>query len=182
MKQLSAIFLVLAMVLALTACGKDDDRNNGGSPNRPDTNQSQNAPQDNGSGGSWQNGTTRPPSPAPEKTGEMGRIRCPARRRRDVWTAASCAAARSAPPPSARCWKTAMSTTATASLTTAKTPAGNIFAKTAAVSAKNADGRRENTFFALRPLAFLKKWAMIWEKEYVPPRAAEKRRVYYDKN
>ena len=46
MKQLSAIFLVLAMVLALTACGKDDDRNNGGSPNRPDTNQSQNAPQD----------------------------------------------------------------------------------------------------------------------------------------
>ena len=50
MKQLSAIFLVLAMVLALTACGKDDDRNNGGSPNRPDTNQSQNAPQDNGSG------------------------------------------------------------------------------------------------------------------------------------
>ena len=27
MKQLSAIFLVLAMVLALTACGKDDDRN-----------------------------------------------------------------------------------------------------------------------------------------------------------
>ena len=48
MKQLSAIFLVLAMVLALTACGKDDDRNNGGSPNRPDTNQSQNAPQDNG--------------------------------------------------------------------------------------------------------------------------------------
>ena len=48
MKQLSAIFLVLAMVLALTACGKDDDRNNGGSPGRPDTNQSQNAPQDNG--------------------------------------------------------------------------------------------------------------------------------------
>ena len=48
MKQLSAIFLVLAMVLALTACGKDDDRNNGGSPNRPNTNQSQNAPQDDG--------------------------------------------------------------------------------------------------------------------------------------
>ena len=63
MKQLSAIFLVLAMVLALTACGKDDDRNNGGSPNRPDTNQSQNAPQDNGSGGSWQNGTDTPTQP-----------------------------------------------------------------------------------------------------------------------
>ena len=63
MKQLSAIFLVLAMVLALTACGKDDDRNNGGSPGRPDTNQSQNAPQDNGSGGSWQNGTDTPTQP-----------------------------------------------------------------------------------------------------------------------
>ena len=44
MKQLSAIFLVLAMVLALTACGKDDDRNNGGS-------------------GSWQNGTDTPAQP-----------------------------------------------------------------------------------------------------------------------
>lgn len=43
--------------------GKDDDRNNGGSPNRPDTNQSQNAPQDNGSGGSWQNGTDTPTQP-----------------------------------------------------------------------------------------------------------------------
>ena len=106
MKQLSAIFLVLAMVLALTACGKDDDRNNGGSPNRPDTNQSQNAPQDNGSGGSWQNGTDTPTQPG------AGENR-----------------PRSAPPPSARCWKTAMSTTATASSTTAKTPAGNIFRK-----------------------------------------------------
>ena len=110
MKQLSAIFLVLAMVLALTACGKDDDRNTAAAA-------------------AGRTAPTRPPSPAPEKTGEMGRIRCPARRRRDVWTAASCAAARSAPPPSARCWKTAMSTTATASSTTAKTPAGNIFRK-----------------------------------------------------
>lgn len=72
MKQLSAIFLVLAMVLALTACGKDDDRNNGGSPNRPDTNQSQNAPQDNGSGGSWQNGTDTPTQPGASVGGAAG--------------------------------------------------------------------------------------------------------------
>ena len=72
MKQLSAIFLVLAMVLALTACGKDDDRNNGGSPGRPDTNQSQNAPQDNGSGGSWQNGTDTPAQPGAGVGGAAG--------------------------------------------------------------------------------------------------------------
>ena len=63
MRRFSAILAVLALALVLTACGKDDDRNNGGSPNRPDTNQSQNAPQDNGSGGSWQNGTDTPTQP-----------------------------------------------------------------------------------------------------------------------
>ena len=63
MRRFSAILAVLVLALALTACGKDDDRNNGGSPSRPDTNQSQNAPQDNGSGGSWQNGTDTPTQP-----------------------------------------------------------------------------------------------------------------------
>lgn len=63
MKRFSAILAVLVLALVLTACGKDDDRNNGGSPSRPDTNQSQNAPQDNGSGGSWQNGTDTPTQP-----------------------------------------------------------------------------------------------------------------------
>ena len=63
MRRFSAILAVLALALVLTACGKDDDRNNGGSPSRPDTNQSQNAPPDNGSGGSWQNGTDTPTQP-----------------------------------------------------------------------------------------------------------------------
>lgn len=63
MRRFSAILAVLVLALVLTACGKDDDRNNGGSPSRPDTNQSQNAPQDNGSGGSWQNGTDTPTQP-----------------------------------------------------------------------------------------------------------------------
>lgn len=63
MRRFSAILAVLALALVLTACGKDDDRNNGGSPSRPDTNQSQNAPQNNGSGGSWQNGTDTPTQP-----------------------------------------------------------------------------------------------------------------------
>ena len=164
MKQLSAIFLVLAMVLALTACGKDDDRNNGGSPNRPDTNQSQNAPQDNGSGGSWQNGTDTPAQPGAGENRRNGEDTLPgtqAEGRMDrsvLRRGADIGVGHDLPQPV------------------------TFFAKTAAVSAKNADGRRENRFFALRPLAFLKKWAMIWEKEYVPPRAAEKRRVYYDKN
>lgn len=63
MRRFSAILAVLVLALVLPACGKDDDRNNGGSPSRPDTNQSQNAPQDNGSGGSWQNGTDTPAQP-----------------------------------------------------------------------------------------------------------------------
>lgn len=63
MKRIATLFAALSLMLALTACGKDDDRNNGGSSSRPDTNQSQNAPQDNGSGGSWQNGTDTPTQP-----------------------------------------------------------------------------------------------------------------------
>ncbi len=63
MRRFSAILAVLVLALVLTACGKDDDRNNGGNPSRPDTNQSQNTPQDNGSGGSWQNGTDTPAQP-----------------------------------------------------------------------------------------------------------------------
>ena len=63
MRRISAILAVLVLALVLTASGKDDDRNNGGNPSRPDTNQSQNAPQDNGSGGSWQNGTDTPAQP-----------------------------------------------------------------------------------------------------------------------
>lgn len=63
MRRFSVILAVLALSLMLTACGKDDDRNNGGDPSRPGTNQSQNAPQDNGSGGSWQNGTDTPTQP-----------------------------------------------------------------------------------------------------------------------
>lgn len=63
MKQLSAIFLVLAMVLALTACG-ETERSDDSGQTRPGTNQSQNAPQDNGSGGSWQNGTDTPTQPS----------------------------------------------------------------------------------------------------------------------
>ena len=71
MRRFSAILAVLALALVLTACGKDDDRNNGGSPSRPDTNQSQNAPQDNGSGGSWQNG--KDTLPGTQTEGRMGR-------------------------------------------------------------------------------------------------------------
>lgn len=72
MRRFSAILAVLALALVLTACGKDDDRNNGGSPSRPDTNQSQNAPQDNGSGGSWQNGTDTPTQPGAGKNRQNG--------------------------------------------------------------------------------------------------------------
>lgn len=148
MRRFSAILAVLALALVLTACGKDDDRNNDGSPSRPDTNQSQNAPQDNGSGGSWQNGTDTPTQPGAEKTGRTGRIRCPARRRRAAWDAAPCGAARTAPPPSGRCWKTAMSTTATAFSTTERTPAGS-----GHIRRYGAQGDS----FSLRPLAFSKK-------------------------
>ena len=72
MRRFSAILAVLALSLMLTACGKDDDRNNGGDPSRPDTNQSQNAPQDNGSGGSWQNGTDTPTQPGTRENRQNG--------------------------------------------------------------------------------------------------------------
>lgn len=72
MRRFSAILAVLALALVLRACGKDDDRNNGGSPSRPDTNQSQNAPQDNGSGGSWQNGTDTPTQPGAGENRQNG--------------------------------------------------------------------------------------------------------------
>ena len=72
MRRFSAILAVLALALVLTACGKDDDRNNGGSSSRPDTNQSQNAPQDNGSGGSWQNGTDTPTQPGAGENRQNG--------------------------------------------------------------------------------------------------------------
>lgn len=72
MRRFSAILAVLALSLLLTACGKDDDRSNGGSPSRPDTNQSQNAPQDNGSGGSWQNGTDTPTQPGAGENRQNG--------------------------------------------------------------------------------------------------------------
>lgn len=72
MRRFSAILAVLVLALVLTACGKDDDRNNGGNPSRPDTNQSQNAPQDNGSGGSWQNGTDTPTQPGAGENRQNG--------------------------------------------------------------------------------------------------------------
>ena len=72
MRRFSVILAVLALSLMLTACGKDDDRNNGGNPSRPDTNQSQNAPQDNGSGGSWQNGTDTPTQPGAGENRQNG--------------------------------------------------------------------------------------------------------------
>ena len=72
MRRFSAILAVLALSLMLTACGKDDDRNDGGDPSRPDTNQIQNAPQDNGSGGSWQNGTDTPTQPGAGENRQNG--------------------------------------------------------------------------------------------------------------
>lgn len=72
MRRFSVILAVLALSLMLTACGKDEGRNNGGNPSRPDTNQSQNAPQDNGSGGSWQNGTDTPTQPGAGENRQSG--------------------------------------------------------------------------------------------------------------
>ena len=72
MRRFSVILAVLALSLMLTACGKDDDRNNGGDPSRPYINQSQNAPQDNGSGGSWQNGTDTPTQPGAGENRQNG--------------------------------------------------------------------------------------------------------------
>ena len=64
MKRIATLFAALSLMLALTACGETDRTNAGvGDRNTPNTNQSQNAPQDNGSGGSWQNGTDTPAQP-----------------------------------------------------------------------------------------------------------------------
>ena len=64
MKRIATLFAALSLMLALTACGETDRTNAGaGDRNTPNTNQSQNAPQDNGSGGSWQNGTDTPTQP-----------------------------------------------------------------------------------------------------------------------
>lgn len=74
MKQFFMILAVLALAVVLTACG-DKNRNDAGGANgqtRPDTNQSQNAQQDNGTGGSWQNGTDTPAQPGASVGGAAG--------------------------------------------------------------------------------------------------------------
>ena len=74
MKQFFMILAVLALAVVLTACG-DKNRNDAGGANgqtRPDTNQSQNAQQDNGTGGSWQNGTDTPTQPGASVGGAAG--------------------------------------------------------------------------------------------------------------
>ena len=64
MKQIFTMLAVLVLAAALTACGEENPNNTGtADQDRPGTNQSQNAPQDNGSGGSWQNGTDTPTQP-----------------------------------------------------------------------------------------------------------------------
>lgn len=73
MKQIFTMLAVLALAVALTACG-DKNRNDTGTAgqNRPDTNQSQNAQQDGGTGGSWQNGTDTPTQPGASVGGAAG--------------------------------------------------------------------------------------------------------------
>ena len=74
MKQFFMILAVLALAVVLTDCG-DKNRNDAGGANgqtRPDTNQSQNAQQDNGTGGSWQNGTDTPTQPGASVGGAAG--------------------------------------------------------------------------------------------------------------
>ena len=74
MKQFFMILAVLALAVVLTACG-DKNRNDAGGANgqtRPDTNQSQNAQQDNGTGGSWQNGTDTNTQPGASVGGAAG--------------------------------------------------------------------------------------------------------------
>lgn len=148
MRRFSAILAVLALALVLTACGKDDDRNTTAVPAVPIPTRARTPRRITAAAAAGRTAPTRPPSPAPEKTGRTGRIRCPARRRRAAWDAAPCGAARTAPPPSGRCWKTAMSTTATAFSTTERTPAGS-----GHIRRYGAQGDS----FSLRPLAFSKK-------------------------
>lgn len=73
MKRIATLFAALALTLALTACG-ETDRTGAGADDRntPNTNQSQNAPLDNGNGGSWQNGTDTPTQPGASVGGAEG--------------------------------------------------------------------------------------------------------------
>lgn len=73
-KRIAAIFAALTLALAVTACGEENrnDTANGGSQTRPDTNQSQNGQQDDGTGGSWQNGTDTPTQPGAGVGGAAG--------------------------------------------------------------------------------------------------------------
>ena len=73
-KWITAVTTAMVMAVVLTACG-DKNRNDAGGANgqtRPDTNQSQNAQQDNGTGGSWQNGTDTPAQPGASVGGAAG--------------------------------------------------------------------------------------------------------------
>ena len=73
MKRIATLFAALALALALTACGETDRADTGGNDrNTPNTNQSQNAPLDNGNGGSWQNGTDTPTQPGASVGGAEG--------------------------------------------------------------------------------------------------------------
>lgn len=73
-KRIAAIFAALTLALAVTACGQENrsDTANGGSQTRPDTNQSQNGQQNDGTGGSWQNGTDTPTQPGAGVGGAAG--------------------------------------------------------------------------------------------------------------
>lgn len=73
-KRIAAIFAALTLALAVTACGQENrsDNANGGSQTRPDTNQSQNGQQNDGTGGSWQNGTDTPTQPGAGVGGAAG--------------------------------------------------------------------------------------------------------------
>ena len=71
MKQFFVILAVLALSVALTACG-EKGRNDSNDQTRPDTNQSQNSQQENGTGGSWQNGTDTPTQPGAGVGGAAG--------------------------------------------------------------------------------------------------------------
>ena len=73
MKRIATLFAALSLMLALTACGETDRTNAGaGDRNTPNTNRSQNAPLDNGSGGSWQNGTDTPTQPGAGENRQNG--------------------------------------------------------------------------------------------------------------
>ena len=73
MKQIFTMLAVLVLAAALTACGAENPNNTGtADQDRPGTNQSQNAQQDNGTGGSWQNGTDTNTQPGASVGGAAG--------------------------------------------------------------------------------------------------------------